>query len=135
MSGPTAHILIGCYRETRNLKRNSPISLGKIIGFLEWGSGVSFRRSLKVNLLLPFAVADIWGFLLLNPYWLLHAPGRTPNISHATTTGLESAGKKQLNSTVLELIENLPGNSLTWRNTGIFPNFEFQVSVKPGARI
>jgi hypothetical protein len=60
-----------------------------------------------VDLLLTFAVADIWGFLLLNPYWLLGAFGKTPNISHATTTGLESAGEKQLNSTAPELIENL----------------------------
>jgi len=52
-------------------------------------------------------VVDIWGFLLLNPYWLLHVLGKTPNISHATTTGLESAGEKQLNPTVPELIENL----------------------------
>jgi hypothetical protein len=37
------------------------------MGFLEWGSGVSFRRSLKVNLLLPSAVVDIWGFLPMNP--------------------------------------------------------------------
>jgi len=60
-----------------------------------------------VNLLLTFAVVDIWGFLLMNPYWLLRAFGKTPNISHATTTGLESAGEKQLNPTVPELIENL----------------------------
>jgi len=60
-----------------------------------------------VNLLLTFAVVDIWGFLLMNPYWLLRAFGKTPNISHATTTGLESAGEKQLNRTVPELIENL----------------------------
>jgi hypothetical protein len=45
----------------------------------------------------------------MNPYWLLRAFGKTPNISHATTTGLESAGEKQLNPTVPELIENLPG--------------------------
>ena len=37
------------------------------MGFLEWGSGVSFRRSLKVNLPLTSAVVDIWGFLLMNP--------------------------------------------------------------------
>ena len=86
---------------------NFSISLGEIIGFPEWGSGVSWRRSLRVNLLLLFAVADIWGFLLLNPYWLLHALGKTPKISHATTTGLESAGKKQLNPTVPKVIENL----------------------------
>jgi hypothetical protein len=60
-----------------------------------------------VNLLLPFAVVDIWGFLLMNPYWLLRAFGKTPNISHATTTGLESVGEKQLNPTMPELIENL----------------------------
>jgi len=52
-------------------------------------------------------VVDIWGFLLLNLYWLLRALGKTPNINHATTTGLESAGKKQLNPTVPALIENL----------------------------
>jgi hypothetical protein len=44
----------------------------------------------------------------MNPYWLLHAFVKTPNISHATTTGLESAGEKQLNPTVPEFIENLP---------------------------
>ncbi len=44
----------------------------------------------------------------MNPDWLLHAFGKTPNISHATTTGLESAGEKQLNPTMPELIENLP---------------------------
>jgi len=60
-----------------------------------------------VDLLLTFAVADISGFLLMNPYWLLHAFVKTPNISHATTTGLESAGEKQLNPKVPELIENL----------------------------
>jgi len=38
-------------------------SPGEIIGFLEWGSGVSLRRSLKVDLLFTFAVGDIWGFL------------------------------------------------------------------------
>ncbi len=43
----------------------------------------------------------------MNPYWLLHAFVKTPNISHAATTGLESAGEKQLNPTVRELIENL----------------------------
>jgi hypothetical protein len=37
------------------------------MGFVEWGSGVSHRRSLKVNLHLTFAVVDIWGFLLVNP--------------------------------------------------------------------
>ena len=67
--------------------------------------GVSFRRSLKVDLLLTFAVGDIWGFLLLNPCWLLHASGKTPNISHATTIGLESAEKKRLNPTMPEIIE------------------------------
>jgi hypothetical protein len=40
-------------------------------------------------------------------YWLLRAFGKTLNISHATTTGLESAFKKQLNLTVPELIGNL----------------------------
>jgi hypothetical protein len=44
----------------------------------------------------------------MKPYWPLHAFGKTPNISHATTTGLESAGEKWLNPTVPELIENLP---------------------------
>jgi len=58
-----------------------------------------------VDLLLIFAVADIWGFLLLNPYWLLHALGKTPNIRHATRAGLESAGKKHPNPTGPELIE------------------------------
>ena len=72
----------------------------KKIGFPEWGSGVSWRRSLKWDLLLTFAVADIWGFLLMNPYWFLRAFVKTPNISHATTTGLESAGEKQLNPTI-----------------------------------
>ena len=81
---------------------------GRTIEFLEWGSGVSLRRSLKVDLLLHFAVADIWGFLILNPYWFLRAFFKTPNISHATTTGLESAGEKHLNPTVPKLIENLP---------------------------
>jgi len=60
-----------------------------------------------VNLLLTFAVADIWGFLLMTPYWLLLTFGKTPNISHATTTCLESAGEKQLNPTVPEFIEAL----------------------------
>ena len=32
------------------------------------GSGVSFRRSLKVNLPLTLAVADIWGFLLVSSH-------------------------------------------------------------------
>jgi hypothetical protein len=44
----------------------------------------------------------------MKPYWPLHAFGKTPNISHATTTGLESAGEKRLNPTVSEFIENLP---------------------------
>jgi hypothetical protein len=48
----------------------------------------------------------------MNPYWLLRAFVKTPNISHATTTGLESAGEKQLNPTVPELIENLPFNKI-----------------------
>jgi len=43
----------------------------------------------------------------MNPYWLLRAFGKAPNISHVMTTGLESAGEKQLNSTVPEFIENL----------------------------
>ncbi len=43
----------------------------------------------------------------MNPYWLFRAFAKTPNISHAATTGLESAGEKQLSPTVLELIENL----------------------------
>jgi len=47
------------------------------------------------------------GFSPDESYWLLHAFGKTPNISHTTTTGLESAGKKQLNPTVPELIENI----------------------------
>ena len=85
---------------------NFSMSPAERIRYLEWGSGVSLRRSLKVDLLLTFAVADIWGFLLMNPYWLLRAFVKTPNISHATTTGLESAGEKQLNPTVPELIEN-----------------------------
>ncbi len=76
------------------------------MGLEEWGSGVSLRRSLKVNLHLTSAVVDIWGFLLLNPYWLLRAFLKTPNINHATTTGLESAGEKQLNPTVPEFIKN-----------------------------
>jgi len=59
-----------------------------------------------VDSLLIFAVADILGFLPLNSYWLLRASSKTPNISHATTTGLESAGKKQLNPTVPELIDS-----------------------------
>ena len=59
-------------------------------------------------MLLTFAVVDIWGFLLMNPYRLLRTFGKTPNISHATTKGLESAGEKQLNPTVPELIENSP---------------------------
>ncbi len=45
----------------------------------------------------------------MNPYWPHHALGKTPNISHATTTGLESAGKKYLNPTVPELIEGTYG--------------------------
>jgi hypothetical protein len=47
---------------------NFSISPGEIKGFMEWGSGVSWRHSLKRDLLLIFAVADIWGFLLMNPY-------------------------------------------------------------------
>jgi hypothetical protein len=47
------------------------------------------------------------GFSPNDPYWLFRAFFKTPNISHATTTGLESAFKKQLNSTVLEPIEKL----------------------------
>jgi hypothetical protein len=61
-----------------------------------------------VDLILTFSVADIWGFLILNLYWLLHAFVKTPNISHATKTGLESAFKKQLSPTVLGPIENSP---------------------------
>jgi hypothetical protein len=49
----------------------------------------------------------------MKPYWLLHAFGKTPNISHTTTTGLESAGEKRLNPTVPELIENLLAVSYT----------------------
>jgi hypothetical protein len=41
-----------------------------------------------------------------DPYWLRHAFIKNPNISHATTAGLESAGEKQLNPTVSELIES-----------------------------
>ncbi len=41
----------------------------------------------------------------MNPYWLLRAFVKTSNISHAATTGLESAGEKQLNPTVPELVE------------------------------
>jgi hypothetical protein len=37
---------------------------------------------------------------------------KTLNISHATRTGLESAGEKQLNPAVQKLIENLPGKGL-----------------------
>jgi hypothetical protein len=45
----------------------------------------------------------------MNLYRLLHAFVKTPNISHATTTGLESAGEKYPNPTAVpELIENLP---------------------------
>jgi len=43
----------------------------------------------------------------MNPYWLLCAFGKTPNISYAMTTGLESLVKKQLNPTVPKFIENL----------------------------
>jgi len=54
------------------------------------------------------------GFSPNEAYWVLRAFGKTPNISHATTTGLESAGKKRLNPTVPEIIELtakiLPGN-------------------------
>jgi hypothetical protein len=59
---------------------------------------------------------------------LLHAFDKTPNIGHAPTTGLESAGKKWPNTTVPEIIENLPQElkfiaisrrcSLDLRNTG-----------------
>jgi len=52
-------------------------------------------------------VADIWGFLLMAPFELLHAFGKTPNIGHAPTTGLESAGKKWPDTTVPWIIENL----------------------------
>jgi len=90
-----------------------------------------------VDLLLILAVADIWGFLLLNPYWLLHTLGKTPNISHATTTGLESAGKKQLNPTVPELtkasalsglIQNLKSIWQLFGEIGIF-NEDFGSSM------
>jgi hypothetical protein len=50
----------------------------------------------------------------MNPYWLLHGFDKTPNISHATTTGLESAGKKRLNPTVPEIIENIRGLDLNY---------------------
>ncbi len=60
-----------------------------------------------MDLHLTFAVADIWGFLLINPCWLLRAFLKTPNISHATTTCLESAGEKQLNPAAAKIIENL----------------------------
>ncbi len=43
----------------------------------------------------------------MNPYWLLRAFVKAPNISHAATTGLESAGKKWPNPTMPEFIENL----------------------------
>jgi hypothetical protein len=48
--------------------RNFSINPGEIIGYPEWGSGVSCRRSLKWDLRLTFAVVDIWGFHLMNPY-------------------------------------------------------------------
>ncbi len=60
----------------------------------------------------------------MNPYWLLRAVVKTPNISHATTTGLESAGEKQLNLTVPELIENLLIFKLFYNpQTGLSPTF------------
>ncbi len=74
-----------------------------------------------MNLLLTFAVVDIWGFLLMNPYWFLRALGKTPNISHTTTTGLESAGEKQLNPTVPELIENLRDLRPPILNAPVYP--------------
>jgi hypothetical protein len=43
----------------------------------------------------------------MNPYWLPRTFVKTPNISHAAMIGLESAGKKQPNPTVRELIEKL----------------------------
>ncbi len=43
----------------------------------------------------------------MNPYWLLRAFVQTSNISHATMTGLESAGEKHPYPTVPEPIENL----------------------------
>ena len=74
-----------------------------------------------MDLLLTFAVGDIWGFLPMNPYWLLGAFGKTPNISHPTTTGLEGAGEKQLNPTVPELIENLRNtNKKAAKKRGLF---------------
>jgi hypothetical protein len=39
------------------------------------------------------------------PYWLLRAFGKTLNINHVTTMGLERAFKKHPNPTVRELIE------------------------------
>jgi hypothetical protein len=43
----------------------------------------------------------------MNPYKLLRAFGKAPNISHASTAGLESAFKKWPNVTVPEFIEKL----------------------------
>ncbi len=70
----------------------------------------------------------------MNPYWLLRSFIKTPNISYAATTGLESAGEKQLNPTVHDLIENLQYCSIkdTFR-TGVRADL-FQTLEKRGAR-
>jgi hypothetical protein len=52
----------------------------------------------------------------MNPYWLLRAFVKTTNISHATTIGLESTEKKQLNPAVSELIENLRNQKITQKS-------------------
>ncbi len=54
----------------------------------------------------------------MNPYSLRRAFVKTPNISHATTTGLENAFKKQLNPAVRELIEKLPELVKDWNFPG-----------------
>ncbi len=75
--------------------------------FLEALSQMGFPSHFRSGLYLGFSPDE--------SYWLLHAFGKTPNINHATTTGLESAGEKQLNPTVSELIENLLVTFLTIR--------------------
>jgi len=79
------------------------------------------------------------GFSPNESYWLLHSFGKTPNISHATTTGLESAGKKRLNPTVPDIIENLLENH--WLSQVVFlrsdvfqypfDNFLYQPIIPP----
>ena len=49
----------GSFERLRKIKLTKHERSGEIIGILEWGSGVSFRCSLKVNLPLTSAAAGL----------------------------------------------------------------------------